>query len=184
MGELIQAADRLAEGEFSVSDLTRETGWGKSKTYAVLGRAEELGCIGEGDTRGRYQLLKKQAEAPLNLPPKIRLTAADFRISTEIPPSRPPDFPHFHSSTESTPLTRWKIGIRPLRDPLAGWSQWKCGKNACAGLGAQRRRDPIVHHKPKAHRPRPTSPIYGTTVSPKRGSDSRADGGVYTAGRT
>jgi hypothetical protein len=68
--------------DFSVADLMQETRWGKSKTYQVLDRAEELGCIAQGDIRGRYRLVHKQTEAPLNLPPKVRLTVEDFRIST------------------------------------------------------------------------------------------------------
>ena len=96
VGELLVAADRLAMAEFSVSDLIRETGWCKSKVYQVLVRAEELGSIAAAATRGRYRLLPKQAEAPLSLPFKIRITAGDFpyfqrergenfHISTEIP---------------------------------------------------------------------------------------------------
>ena len=87
VGELIQAAERLAGTNFSVTDLVRETGWRKSKTYDVLGRAEELGCIGEGDKRGCYRLVRKYAEAPLNLPSKIKLKAEDFRISSGIAPT-------------------------------------------------------------------------------------------------
>jgi hypothetical protein len=82
VGELLQAAGQVAGENFSVADLIRETGWGKSKTYQVFARAEEMGCIVETETRGRYRLLRKHAEAPLSLPPKIRLTADIFRIST------------------------------------------------------------------------------------------------------
>jgi hypothetical protein len=87
VGELLEAAERLRKEEFPVADLMKETGWGKSKTYQVLGRAEELGCVGEGDKRGRYRLLHKQTEAPLELPLKVRLTAEDFRISTRSTPN-------------------------------------------------------------------------------------------------
>jgi hypothetical protein len=97
VGELLQAAADLKAEVFPVADLIRETGWGKSKTYQILARAEDLGCIVEAESRGRYQLLRKQAEVPLNLPTKIRVTAGDFpyfqkesgdnfHISTEIPP--------------------------------------------------------------------------------------------------
>jgi hypothetical protein len=82
VGELLQAAKKLAPNGFSVPDLISKTGWGKSKTYQVLARAEELGCIVEADTRGRYRLLREHTESPLSLPPKVRLTAEDFRIST------------------------------------------------------------------------------------------------------
>ena len=62
------------------------TGWGKSKTYEVLDRAEELGNVAEGDRRGLHSLLNTRSESPLHLPVKIRLSAANFRISSEIPP--------------------------------------------------------------------------------------------------
>lgn len=83
VGELVQAASQLAPEGFSVADLIQKTGWRKSKTYEVLGRAEELGCIAPAEDRGRYRLLTKHVEPPLSLPAKIRLTAEDFRISTE-----------------------------------------------------------------------------------------------------
>ena len=82
VGELVQAAGRFALGEFSVADVISETGWGKSKTYQVLSRAEEVGCIGEGEKHGRYRLLRDHVEPPLSLPAKVKLTADDFRIST------------------------------------------------------------------------------------------------------
>jgi hypothetical protein len=95
VGELVGAAKELGKEEFTVTDLMRETGWGKSKVYAVLNRAEELGNIGEGDKRGSYRLLHNQVESPLNLPAKIRLSAGDFRISTATHPEnfRNSDFP-------------------------------------------------------------------------------------------
>ena len=82
VGELLHAAEQLAQEGFHAAELIRQTGWGKSKTYQVLARAEELGCIVETEIRGRYRLLRKHAEPPLSLPPKIRLTAEDFQIST------------------------------------------------------------------------------------------------------
>ena len=57
MGELIKAAEQFGREEFSVADLMRKTHWGKSKTYAVLNRAEELGNSSEGERRGQYRLL-------------------------------------------------------------------------------------------------------------------------------
>lgn len=93
VGELISAAKQCG-GDFSVADLMGKTGWGKSKTYLVLGRAEELGCIVENEKRGRYRLLRENPEETLNLPTKLKLTAADFRISTE---GRVSDF---HNSTD------------------------------------------------------------------------------------
>jgi hypothetical protein len=95
VGELVQAAARLGERDFSVAELIGATGWRKSKTYQVLARAEELGCTVEAETRGRYRLLRNQIEAPLNLPSKIRLTAENFRISTEGAPPHNGDS-HFH----------------------------------------------------------------------------------------
>jgi hypothetical protein len=86
VGELIEAAKRLGKQEFTVADLIGATVWGKSKTYAVLNRAEEVGSIAETDRRGRYKLLCNQVAPPLNLPAKVKLTADDFRISTRTPP--------------------------------------------------------------------------------------------------
>jgi len=85
VGELLKVAAGLPGADFSDADLMQKTGWGKSKTYSVLGRAEDLSCIGEGYQRGRYQLLSNHVEAPLNLPPKLELSAHDFRISMGVP---------------------------------------------------------------------------------------------------
>ncbi len=84
VGELLKAAGRLEPKEFRVADLIRETGWRKSKTYDVLTRAEELGCIADGPSRGHYVILRPQVESPLSLPAKVKLSANDFRISTRI----------------------------------------------------------------------------------------------------
>jgi hypothetical protein len=84
IGEMLRAARQFGNEEFSVAELTRKTGWGKSKTYLVLNRAEELGCIVEGETRGRYSLLQEHPVPELNLPKEIN-ASADFRTSTEIP---------------------------------------------------------------------------------------------------
>lgn len=83
VGELVQAASQLNLTVFSVADLMQKTGWRKSKTYDVLNRAEELGCIAPAADRGHYRLATKHVEHPLTLPTKLRLTAGDFRISTE-----------------------------------------------------------------------------------------------------
>jgi hypothetical protein len=85
VAELLDAAQRIDSSEFSVADLMGKTGWRHSKTYEVLDRAKELGCIAEGERRGSYRLLRTYAEPPLTLPPKVKLRADDFRISTETP---------------------------------------------------------------------------------------------------
>ncbi|HXY15264.1 MAG TPA: hypothetical protein VEI26_12255 [Terriglobales bacterium] len=95
VGELLKAAGKLGS-DFCVADLMQETGWGKSKTYAVLNRAEELGNVAEREKRGRYRLLHSRVEPLLTLPAKIRLSADDFRISTGTPPE------NFRNSTFST----------------------------------------------------------------------------------
>ena len=51
VGELVQAAKQLGEATFTVPDLMQKTGWGKSKTYEVRDRAEELGCIVSAEER-------------------------------------------------------------------------------------------------------------------------------------
>jgi hypothetical protein len=71
--------------EFSVADLMSKTGWKKTKAYEMVGRAEELGCIAEGEGRGRYKLLRAHSDPPLALPDKLWLTARDFRISAGLP---------------------------------------------------------------------------------------------------
>jgi hypothetical protein len=70
--ELLSAAQDLhAKGTFRVSDLIEKTGWGKSKVYMVLARAEELGCIAETDIRGIYHFIRNSAVPPLELPDAI-----------------------------------------------------------------------------------------------------------------
>jgi hypothetical protein len=95
VGELLRAAEKFGTDDFAVADLIRVTGWGKSKTYAVLARAEELGNIAEAEKHGRYRLIHNRLESPLNLPRKVKLSADDFRNSTRTPPSefRISDFP-------------------------------------------------------------------------------------------
>src|SRR5262249_15520644 len=85
VGELLKAAGNLGKADFPVTDLIQATGWGKSKAYAVLNRAEELGNIVEAEERGRYRLVHDRVEPLLNLPLKVRLSAEDFRISTGTP---------------------------------------------------------------------------------------------------
>jgi hypothetical protein len=70
--ELLTAAQELhGKGTFRVSDLIEKTGWGKSKVYMVLTRAEELGCIAETETRGIYHFIRNSAVPPLALPDAI-----------------------------------------------------------------------------------------------------------------
>ena len=68
--ELLDAAESL-QNDFRISDLVQKTGWGKSKVYAVIGRAEELGCIAETDIRGIYHFILNSAVPPLELPDAI-----------------------------------------------------------------------------------------------------------------
>jgi hypothetical protein len=70
LSELLAAAESLGECEFRVSDLMEKTGWGKSKLYTVLQRAEDLGCIGEVE-RGVYRFIRRSVVAPLELPDTI-----------------------------------------------------------------------------------------------------------------
>lgn len=71
--ELLQAAQavELSDGDFTVSDLMAELAWGKTKTYEVLGRAEEHGCIAPRKERGRYKFLRDNPDPQLNLPESI-----------------------------------------------------------------------------------------------------------------
>lgn len=73
LAELLEAAETVhrAKSDFRISDLMAETGWGKSKTYAVVQRAEELGCIAETETRGIYNFIRNSAVPPLELPDAI-----------------------------------------------------------------------------------------------------------------
>lgn len=70
LAELLEAAESI-KTEFRISDLVDKTGWGKSKTYAVVQRAEELGCIAESETRGVYRFVRNSAVPPLELPDAI-----------------------------------------------------------------------------------------------------------------
>jgi len=70
--ELLEAAQQLKDkANFRASDLIEATGWGKSKTYAVLERAEELGCIAETETRGVYSFVRNSVVPPLALPERV-----------------------------------------------------------------------------------------------------------------
>jgi DNA-binding IclR family transcriptional regulator len=71
--------------EFSIADLMAKTGWKKTKAYEMASRAEELGCIAEGERRGSYRLVRAHSEPPLSLPDKLWLSARDFRISAGAP---------------------------------------------------------------------------------------------------
>ncbi|MBV8478648.1 MAG: hypothetical protein JOZ36_18465 [Acidobacteria bacterium] len=93
VGELVKAAKELGKPEVTVFDLMMGTSWCKSKTYAVLGRAEELGNLAQGDRRGCYRLMHDHVESLLNLPAKVRLSADDFHASTAPSPE------NFHDST-------------------------------------------------------------------------------------
>jgi hypothetical protein len=68
--ELLTAAQNLqakSNNDFSVADLMKVTGWGKTKTYDLLGRTEDLGCIAEV-SRGRYCFLRACPVPVLALP--------------------------------------------------------------------------------------------------------------------
>ena len=70
--QVLAAAEAVsAKGDFRVSDLVDKTGWGKSKVYAVVERAEELGCIAETETRGVYRFIRISAVPPLELPDEV-----------------------------------------------------------------------------------------------------------------
>jgi hypothetical protein len=68
--ELLKVAQAL-EKEFKVSDIMKETGWKKSKTYNLIGRAEELGSIAACDTAGCYKFVRLSTVPPLNLPESL-----------------------------------------------------------------------------------------------------------------
>jgi hypothetical protein len=71
VSDLLKAAESFGSGEFRVPDLMHKTGWHKTKAYEVLSRAEELGCIAEGEGRGCYVYVQSSAESPLALPADI-----------------------------------------------------------------------------------------------------------------
>jgi len=67
---LLDAAESL-QRDFRISDLVEKLGWGKSQVYEVLGRAEELGCVAETESRGVYHFIRNSAVPPLELPDEI-----------------------------------------------------------------------------------------------------------------
>jgi len=69
IAELLQVAKEF-QAEFTVADLLAKLDWGKSKTYEVLKRAEELGCIADTE-RGRYRFLRATESGSLNLPETV-----------------------------------------------------------------------------------------------------------------
>jgi ABC-type dipeptide/oligopeptide/nickel transport system ATPase component len=68
--ELLKATKTL-ESEFRIPDVMGVTGWGKTKTYDLIDRAEEIGCIAESETKGTYRHIRDSAIPPLNLPDKL-----------------------------------------------------------------------------------------------------------------
>jgi hypothetical protein len=67
----LQEGTLLGKGDFVATDLFRKTGWRKTRGYEILRRAEELGGIVEGTTRGRYKFVDGNTELPLDLPPAV-----------------------------------------------------------------------------------------------------------------
>jgi hypothetical protein len=135
VGELVRAAKKTGVGEFVVADLVQQTGWGKSKTYQVLARAEELGCIGDGTKHGWYRFLCDHPEELLDLPAKIRLTADVFRISTQGAAG------YFHNSAdEGSTSPRGKS-----EEPLGGIPDGKAENGAipCSGVAVSEAQEGI-----------------------------------------
>ncbi|MGB8474544.1 MAG: hypothetical protein WCE61_10725 [Candidatus Acidiferrum sp.] len=64
----LQESTFLGQGDFAAADLFPRTGWGKTRGYEILRRAEELGGIVEGTARGRYKFIHGGTELPLDLP--------------------------------------------------------------------------------------------------------------------
>ena len=73
---------------FSVEEMMQRAGWQKTKTYDVLARLGEIGCVTQ-QQRGTYKLVRRQPEPVVTLPPKLRLTLDNFRISVKIPLQAP-----------------------------------------------------------------------------------------------
>lgn len=71
--ELLQTAQVLqaAKAEFTVAHLMERTGWGQTKTYGVLNRTLDLGCMVQGDVRGYFRLLSVSSPPPLKLPERV-----------------------------------------------------------------------------------------------------------------
>ena len=68
--QLLSESGKFAD-EFSVGDLMPFLGWGHTKTYELLKRAQETGCIAEGESRGRYKFLRDHPSPTLKLPDTI-----------------------------------------------------------------------------------------------------------------
>jgi hypothetical protein len=73
VAELVRAAALLhgAHKDFPVADLQANLGWGHTKTYEVLNRAKDLGCVADTETRGLYRFLHGLMESPLDLPETV-----------------------------------------------------------------------------------------------------------------
>jgi len=71
--KLLSVAEKLAarEGSFTAADIIAGTGWGKSKAYELLKRAEELGCVVEAGERSKYRFVRSSTVPPLNLPDEL-----------------------------------------------------------------------------------------------------------------
>lgn len=70
ISELVNEAMKLqmARDDFSATELVRSLGWGKSKVYQVMGRAEELGCLAKVEGWGRYVFLRSHINEAIALP--------------------------------------------------------------------------------------------------------------------
>ena len=66
--ELLKVTESLGTGDFKAADIMAKTRWKKTKTYALLARAEELGSIAAGDTTGCYRFVRASTVPPLDLP--------------------------------------------------------------------------------------------------------------------
>ncbi len=80
--DLLTYAERLAT--FKVGDLIETSGWKKSKTYELVKRAMENGCIVDTETNGQYRFVRGSAVPPLNLPESVKADG---------------DFPEFREET-------------------------------------------------------------------------------------
>ena len=69
VAELVKVAESFP-ADFPAAELMTKLGpgWGKTKTYEVLKRADELGYVAETDIRGRYRFLGNAQMETLDLP--------------------------------------------------------------------------------------------------------------------
>jgi hypothetical protein len=81
VAELLRMTESPANREFSVGQLMQKTGWGKSKTYEVLARAEELGSVCKTEGWGKYGFIRQLNASPLTLPDKLPVDQPFFRAS-------------------------------------------------------------------------------------------------------